>query len=79
MNVTCPEYSEKVYESIEPFLFEWTARIGGSISAEHGMGFKKAKFLKYGKSPEAIQLMRDLKNSMDPQGILNPYKVLPPV
>uniref|UniRef100_A0A146LKD7 D-2-hydroxyglutarate dehydrogenase, mitochondrial n=1 Tax=Lygus hesperus TaxID=30085 RepID=A0A146LKD7_LYGHE len=78
LNVTSPTYSDALQNAIEPFVFEWTSSVGGSISAEHGMGFKKAKFLKYGKSPEAIRLMRSIKSSMDPLGILNPYKVLPP-
>uniref|UniRef100_A0A146MBK1 D-2-hydroxyglutarate dehydrogenase, mitochondrial n=1 Tax=Lygus hesperus TaxID=30085 RepID=A0A146MBK1_LYGHE len=79
LDITSPTYSDRLLNAIEPFIFEWVASVGGSISAEHGMGFKKAKYLKYGKSPEAINLMRRLKNSMDPLGILNPYKVLPPL
>ncbi|KAF6198346.1 hypothetical protein GE061_008094 [Apolygus lucorum] len=79
LDVTSPSYSGRLLNAIEPFIFEWVMSVGGSISAEHGMGFKKAKFLKYAKSPEAIDLMRRLKSSMDPLGILNPYKVLPPL
>lgn len=40
---------------------------GGSISAEHGVGFKKAKQIHYSRSPEAIEVMRKLKHVMDPK------------
>lgn len=50
----------------------------GSVSAEHGLGFQKAEFISYSKSPEMIKAMRLIKNAFDPNGIMNPYKVLPP-
>ena len=53
------------------------SQVNGSISAEHGIGFKKTQFLHLSKSAEAIAQMRLLKNAMDPKNILNPYKVLP--
>ena len=53
--------------------------MGGSISAEHGLGFKKAEFIHYSKSKEAVALMHNIKAMLDPQGILNPYKTLPTV
>lgn len=51
--------------------------IAGSISAEHGLGFKKAEHISFSKSPEAIAMMKKQKKIFDPNGILNPYKVLP--
>ncbi|KAM3962825.1 D-2-hydroxyglutarate dehydrogenase, mitochondrial-like [Aphomia sociella] len=77
INVTVPEYSKDVASLMEPFIFEEVAKLNGSISAEHGMGFRKPQFLHYSKDKSSMQLMRDLKNLMDPNGILNPYKVLP--
>jgi len=77
LNVTAPRFSAEVEQAIEPHLFEWTAQRGGSISAEHGIGFKKRDLLHLSKTPAAIRLMRTLKSVMDPHGILNPYKVLP--
>ena len=77
-NVTSKEFDPVLYNAIEPAIFEWTAKRGGSVSAEHGIGFKKTGFLKYSKSEGAINVMRQLKTLMDPKGILNPYKVLPP-
>jgi D-2-hydroxyglutarate dehydrogenase len=64
-------------KKIEPFIYEYTSNLKGSISAEHGIGFRKPKYIHYSKSNAAIDLMKDLKKMMDPKGILNPYKVLP--
>jgi len=51
-------------------------RLGGSISAEHGIGALKRKLLPQVKDPVALELMATLKRSLDPNGILNPGKVL---
>lgn len=77
LNFTTAEHSEDVLSAIEPYVFEWTAKHHGSISAEHGLGFKKANFIHYSKSSSSVALMKDLKGLLDPKGILNPYKVLP--
>lgn len=53
------------------------AKYRGSISAEHGIGVMKTKQLHFSKTKESIEIMRTLKKSLDPQGILNPYKVIP--
>ena len=49
---------------------------GGSISAEHGIGQLKRDELAHYKSPLELALMRRIKTALDPQGILNPGKVL---
>ncbi len=49
---------------------------GGSISAEHGIGQLKRDLLAKVKDKTALELMRAIKNSLDPKGILNPGKVL---
>lgn len=78
LNITSKEHDENlVRDVIEPFVFKWVSNKQGSISAEHGIGFKKTEFLHYSKSQEAINLMKQLKKLLDPSGILNPYKVLP--
>jgi FAD/FMN-containing dehydrogenase len=51
----------------------------GSISAEHGLGFAKNKYLGYSKSQEDIDMMRRIKTLFDPKGLMNPYKYLPPL
>ena len=77
LTVVCDQFNQEIYKKVEPFVFEYTSKLHGSVSAEHGIGFHKTKYLKYSKSPEAIQFMQKLKNLMDPDAILNPYKVLP--
>lgn len=77
INVVVPEYNKEVSSLLEPFIFEEVSKVNGSISAEHGIGFRKPKYIHYSKDQSAVQLMKDLKQLMDPNGILNPYKVLP--
>lgn len=51
--------------------------LGGSISAEHGIGqLKRAELLRY-KSPLELELMRGIKQTLDPRRLMNPGKVLP--
>lgn len=76
LNVLCDEYNNEVHKLIEPFIYEYTAKLRGSISAEHGIGFMKRNHLKNYKQPGALNLMKEIKKMMDPNGILNPYKVL---
>ena len=57
-------------------VHDLVARYGGSFSAEHGIGqLKRAELLRY-KHPVAIELMRSIKQAVDPNGIMNPGKVL---
>lgn len=58
-------------------MYEWTSRHHGSISAEHGLGFKKKDHIYYSKSREAVQIMQKIKHMLDPKGIMNPYKTIP--
>ena len=48
----------------------------GSVSAEHGIGIEKRPWLSLSRSPAEIELMRRLKQALDPRGILNPGKIL---
>ncbi|KJE97011.1 D-2-hydroxyglutarate dehydrogenase [Capsaspora owczarzaki ATCC 30864] len=77
INVVAPTRSESVHNAIEPFIYEWTQKHRGSVSAEHGLGFTKAHCIGYSKPPRAISLMHNIRSLFDPKGILNPYKVLP--
>jgi len=77
LNISCAEYDAEVEAAIEPFVYEYTRDERGSISAEHGLGFMKAEEIHFSKDTKAIQLMASLKRSLDPRGIMNPYKVLP--
>ncbi|HEX2585536.1 MAG TPA: FAD-binding oxidoreductase [Steroidobacteraceae bacterium] len=57
-------------------MHDLTAQYHGSISAEHGIGRLKRDELARYKDPVAMQLMRDIKRAFDPNGIMNPGKVL---
>jgi len=62
--------------ALEHAIFDLVERLGGSISAEHGIGrLKMAEFARRA-DPVELSVMRDLKRALDPKGILNPGKVL---
>lgn len=62
---------------ISPKLFEQVQARQGSISAEHGVGLLKRDFLGYSRSPEELEVMRGMKDLLDPAGVLNPGKLFP--
>jgi D-lactate dehydrogenase (cytochrome) len=57
-------------------VHDLAAALGGSFSAEHGVGLLKVPELERYESPEALALMRALKRTLDPHGIMNPGKLL---
>ncbi|XP_033210256.1 D-2-hydroxyglutarate dehydrogenase, mitochondrial [Belonocnema kinseyi] len=79
VQVATKEYNDEIAAQLEPFIFEYVSKLHGSVSAEHGIGFKKTKFLHYSKDASVISLMKQIKRMMDPNHILNPYKVLHPL
>jgi glycolate oxidase len=58
-------------------LYEHVTRLGGTISAEHGIGYKLAKYLPLALDPAVIALQRRIKAAFDPLDILNPGKIFP--
>ena len=63
-----PEVNHIVYDVVN--------ELGGSISAEHGLGVLKREEIKRYKAPLELDLMRRIKATLDPAGIMNPGKVL---
>jgi len=57
-------------------IFSLVRKYNGSISAEHGIGLLKKDYLTYTRSPAELELLRALKRTLDPNGILNPGKIL---
>ena len=57
-------------------VYDIVQQYGGSFSAEHGIGLSKVAELAHYKSPVELDLMRTVKRALDPQGLLNPGKVL---
>ncbi|MEQ8858615.1 MAG: FAD-binding oxidoreductase [Pseudomonadales bacterium] len=66
-----PENRHKV----EACVYEPLRAIGGSVSAEHGVGLEKKPYLDISRSPVEIEIMRTLKRALDPKGLLNPGKI----
>jgi D-lactate dehydrogenase (cytochrome) len=64
------------WHDVNAVVFEIVLRMGGSISAEHGIGVLKRDELPEIKDKVAIELMRGIKAMLDPLGIMNPGKVL---
>jgi D-lactate dehydrogenase (cytochrome) len=64
------------WHEVNAVVFEIVLRMGGSISAEHGIGVLKRDELPEVKDKVAIELMRAIKSTLDPLGIMNPGKVL---
>jgi FAD/FMN-containing dehydrogenase len=62
--------------AVERIVYAPLQRVGGAISAEHGIGLEKKAWLPISRSPAEIALMRTLKRTMDPRGILNPGRVI---
>jgi len=62
--------------AINGIVHDRVVAAGGSISAEHGIGVLKRDELAHYKSPVELDLMRRIKSALDPQGLLNPGKIL---
>ena len=62
-------------KSVSHHVFRVVQELGGSISAEHGVGLLKKDFLHFSRDPAEITLMRGIKAQFDPDGIFNPGKV----
>ncbi|KJC39389.1 FAD-linked oxidase [Bradyrhizobium sp. LTSP885] len=63
-------------EAMDEIIYGLVREMGGSVSAEHGIGTLKKKWLGHARSEAEIALMRTLKAALDPAGLLNPGKVI---
>ncbi|MBA84885.1 FAD-binding oxidoreductase [Thalassobius sp. S69A] len=68
------DHIDTIMEAVE----EEVRKLGGSFSAEHGIGLSKLPSMQRRKDPAALAAMQAIKTALDPNGILNPGKVLPP-
>ncbi len=64
-------------DAVDEAVLRLVARHGGSISAEHGIGRAKARWLGLSRSVEEIAAYQAIKGALDPAGILNPGVILP--
>ena len=81
-NVQAPDgqpaqaFMDRHEHAVNTIVYDAVGAVGGSISAEHGVGALKREELAQRKSPVALQLMRAIKQALDPQRRLNPGRVL---
>jgi len=64
-------------EALNARLIERTLRLGGTCTGEHGVGYGKSKYLVAEHGQGAVEVMWAIKAALDPDGLLNPGKVLP--
>ena len=67
--------SAEAKQAVEEIVYTPLMSRGGSVSAEHGIGLQKRKYLSWSRSEDEIAMMRAIKQALDPQGILNPGKI----
>jgi FAD/FMN-containing dehydrogenase len=65
--------------TVDDRVMHHVAELGGSISAEHGIGTAKRRWLHLNRSEGELAAFRRMKSALDPAGILNPNVLLPPV
>jgi len=71
------KFDEILFDKLTNRLEEVTQELGGSFSAEHGIGLSKKKSMARRKDPVALEVMRSIKIALDPKNLMNPGKVLP--
>lgn len=70
LNVSTRRFDSRVEKVLEPFVYEWIAERQGSISAEHGLGLMKKKYIGYSRNPTMVGLMKNIKDTFDPVRLL---------
>ncbi|HGG06749.1 MAG TPA: FAD-binding oxidoreductase, partial [Aliiroseovarius sp.] len=76
-SVICSRNDTALKDRIMERIEDVVVAMGGSFSAEHGIGVSKLPSMARRKDPVAIAVMRQVKAALDPMGILNPGKVVP--
>jgi len=66
-----------LYDAVVAAVEDEVLALGGSFSAEHGVGLSKLATMKRRKDPVALAVMRQIKAALDPEGRMNPGKVIP--
>ncbi|HEV8689934.1 MAG TPA: FAD-binding oxidoreductase [Ideonella sp.] len=74
--VAAAEFLAQHEPAINALVYDEVQRLGGSISAEHGIGALKREELAQRGSPVALSMMRAIKLALDPHGLMNPGRVL---
>jgi len=75
-NMSDEDWNHKLKDGIRE-IFELTVQLGGTLSGEHGIGLVQREYMPLKYSEVHFNLMRGIKNAFDPNGILNPGKMIP--
>jgi FAD/FMN-containing dehydrogenase len=76
INVAVQDMSDTVRKGIQNVVYDLVSGLGGSVSAEHGIGRIKRPYLSLSRTEPELTLMAKMKQTLDPAGILNPGRVL---
>ncbi|MET0531641.1 MAG: FAD-binding oxidoreductase [Microvirga sp.] len=76
VNVAIQDMTEDTKKGVQNLVYDLVSRLGGSISAEHGIGRIKRPYLSRSRTEPELALMAKMKRTLDPAGILNPGRVL---
>jgi glycolate dehydrogenase FAD-linked subunit len=68
--------AEELTETVRDEIFQAALELGGTVTAEHGIGTSRRAFLEVQWGARSVRVMRAIKAALDPQGILNPGKVI---
>ena len=67
---------EEITKAVQADLYQAALDLGGTVTGEHGIGSARREWLEPQRGPEAVRVMRAIKTALDPQGLLNPGRVL---
>ena len=73
--INCGERNADAKDLVEKIVYAPLQTIHSSVSAEHGIGLAKKKWLSFSRSPQEIAVMRSIKDVLDPNHIMNPGKI----
>jgi len=76
ISVMMEGYGPEVMHEVDAVVYEAVRAMKGSVSAEHGVGTLKRAWLGHSRSAAELAVMRQLKQALDPKGILNPGKLI---
>lgn len=68
---------ERITKAVQADLYRAALDLGGTVTGEHGIGASRQAWLAEQRGEDAVRFMRAIKQALDPQGILNPGRVLP--
>ena len=67
---------ERQLAQFRAFAYPYVYQLGGRLSGEHGIGYKRLSYMEQYTDPVELELMKTIKKAMDPNGILNPDKII---